>query len=74
MVAMTAFGFMNLWAMIGLAAVVAIEKHWSHGAAFGEAIAMAALVLAVAVVWLPELAPGLDADGTPLPSPSALGS
>ena len=61
MALMAAFGFMNLWAMVGLAVVVAIEKHWSHGEAFGKAIAMVAFGLAVAVVWLPELAPGLDA-------------
>ena len=61
MVLMAAFGFMNLWAMVGLAAVVAIEKLWSRGEAFGKVIAMVALGLAVAVVWVPELAPGLDA-------------
>ena len=64
MVLLVAFGFMNMWAMIGLAAVVAIEKHWPHGEAFGKAIAMVAFGLAVAVVWVPELAPGLDAGGS----------
>jgi hypothetical protein len=45
-------------AMIGLAAVVLIEKIWRRGPAAGRAGGVAALVLAVAVICLSGLAPG----------------
>lgn len=64
MALMAAFGFMNLWAMVGLATVVAIEKHWIHGATFARAIAVVAFALAIAVVFEPSLAPGLDGGGS----------
>ena len=63
MILMAAFGFMNLWAMVGLAAIVAIEKYWIRGESFARVTGVAALVLAVAVIWVPELAPGLDGSG-----------
>ncbi|WP_051233336.1 DUF2182 domain-containing protein [Pseudonocardia asaccharolytica] len=52
-------GAMNLAAMVVLAAVVLVEKLWVHGEAVARAIGVAALVLAVAVIWFPALAPGL---------------
>jgi predicted metal-binding membrane protein len=52
-------GVMNLAAMVVLAAVVLAEKLWVHGEALSRAVGVAALVLAVAVIWLPALAPGL---------------
>jgi predicted metal-binding membrane protein len=61
MVILIAVGVMNIAAMIGLAAVVLIEKTWRWGTAAGRAAGVAALALAVAVVWLPWLAPGLHA-------------
>jgi predicted metal-binding membrane protein len=61
MVILVAVGVMNIAAMIGLAAVVLIEKTWSRGPAAGRAAGVAALGLAVAVIWLPGLAPGLHA-------------
>ena len=60
MALMAAFGFMNLWAMVGLAAVVGIEKYWVRGEGFARGIGVAALIAAVAVIWVPELAPGLQ--------------
>lgn len=60
MALMAAFGFMNLWAMVALAAIIAIEKLWSRGEAFGRATGVAAIVLAVAVIFQPGIAPGLD--------------
>ena len=65
MALMAAFGFMNLWAMVGLAAVVAIEKYWVRGEGFARGIGIAALIAAVTVIWVPELAPGLQ----PMPMP-----
>ena len=57
MVILVAVGVMNIAAMIGLAAVVLIEKTWRRGPAAGRAAGAAALALAVAVIWLPWLAP-----------------
>jgi predicted metal-binding membrane protein len=61
MVILVAVGVMNVAAMIGLAAVVLIEKTWSRGPAAARAAGVAALGLAVAVIWVPGLAPGLHA-------------
>jgi predicted metal-binding membrane protein len=73
MALMAAYGFMNLWAMVGLAAVVAIEKYWVRGEWFARAVGVTALVCAVAVVWVPELAPGLDGSGMRMMSDMAMG-
>jgi hypothetical protein len=45
--------------MVALAVVVLVEKLWVHGEVLARAVGVAALALAVAVVWLPALAPGL---------------
>ena len=42
-----------------LAAVVLAEKLWVHGELLARAVGVAALALAVAVFWVPGLAPGL---------------
>ncbi len=60
MVILIAVGVMNVAAMVGLAALVLIEKIWRWGPAAGLAGA-AALALALATIWLPWLAPGLHA-------------
>jgi len=60
MLLMIAFGVMNVAAMVGLAAVIAIEKVWRHGEAFARAVGVACLVSAVVLVFEPGLAPGLD--------------
>jgi predicted metal-binding membrane protein len=52
-------GVMNLVAMVVLAVVVLVEKLWMHGEVLSRAVGVAALALAVAVIWLPALAPGL---------------
>jgi predicted metal-binding membrane protein len=52
-------GVMNLAAMVVLAAVVLAEKLWIHGEVLSRAVGIAALALAVAVIWVPALAPGL---------------
>jgi predicted metal-binding membrane protein len=58
-VVLIAVGVMNLAAMVVLAAVVLLEKLWSRGLAFSRVVGVLALALAVAVIWMPELAPGL---------------
>jgi hypothetical protein len=47
---------MNLAAVVVLAAVVLAEKLWMHGEVLSRAVAIAALALAVAVIWVPALA------------------
>jgi predicted metal-binding membrane protein len=56
-------GVMNLAAMVVLAAVVLAEKLWSRGELLARIVGVAALTLAVAVIWVPELAPGLHGTG-----------
>jgi predicted metal-binding membrane protein len=62
-VVLIAVGVMNLAAMVALAAVVVLEKLWSHGEAFSRVVGVAALGLAVAAIWVPRLTPGLRSDG-----------
>lgn len=57
MMILIAVGVMNVAAMVGLAIVVLIEKTWRWGLVDGRAADVAAL----AVIWLPWLAPGLHA-------------
>jgi predicted metal-binding membrane protein len=52
-------GVTNLAAMVVLAAVVLAEKLWVHGELLARLVGVAALALAVAVIWVPALAPGL---------------
>jgi predicted metal-binding membrane protein len=59
MLVLIAVGVMNVAAMVGLAALVLAEKTWSRGVAAGRLAGVAALALAVAIIWFPWLAPGL---------------
>ena len=61
MVIFIAVGVMNVAAMVGLAALVLIEKTWTWGPAAGRLAGTAVLALAVATIWFPWLAPGLHA-------------
>ncbi|HUC23021.1 MAG TPA: DUF2182 domain-containing protein [Streptosporangiaceae bacterium] len=61
MAILIAVGVMNVAAMVGLAALVLIEKAWRWGPAAGRLAGVAALGFAVALIWLPWLAPGLQA-------------
>ena len=63
MALLVAFGVMNLTAMIGLAAIVLIEKTGPVGRRFSHVLGIAALVLAVVVIFQPRLAPGLQPVG-----------
>lgn len=60
MALLVAFGFMNVVAMVALAAVVLVEKTGPSGRRFTQALGVASLALAVLVVFNPHLAPGLE--------------
>jgi predicted metal-binding membrane protein len=65
MALLVAFGLMNLIAMVVLAVAVLIEKAWARGPLFARGLGIAALVLAIVVVFEPGLAPGLHHAATP---------
>ena len=60
MLLLVALGVMNTWAMIAVAAVVLVEKLSRRGELVARLVGAGALVLAVAVIWIPDLAPGLQ--------------
>ncbi len=60
MALLVAFGLMNVIAMLVLAGAVLTEKTWAWGAGFSRALGVAALALAISVLFLPGLAPGLQ--------------
>jgi predicted metal-binding membrane protein len=60
MAVLVAFGLMNVIAMVVLAGAVLAEKAWVWGPHFSRVLGVAALGLAVAVVFVPGLAPGLQ--------------
>jgi predicted metal-binding membrane protein len=59
MLVMVPLGFMNLPLMLALAAVVFVERYWSRGQAVARVVGIAALLLGVASIWVPQLAHGL---------------
>ncbi|MER6681937.1 DUF2182 domain-containing protein [Streptomyces olivaceoviridis] len=63
MLLLTAFGVMNLWATVGLAAVITAEKRLPRGRLLARAVGLASLALAIGVFWLPLLAPNLTGGG-----------
>jgi len=71
MLLMLAFGVMNIGAMLLLAAVVTLEKVWTHGVQLSRLVGVGCWVLAATVLWMPGLAPGLilPASGMGMPSP-----
>ena len=60
MALLIAVGVMNLLAMVAIAALVVVEKFWTRGPFAGRLAGFALLTLAVATIWAPSLAPGLD--------------
>jgi predicted metal-binding membrane protein len=58
-VLLLAFGVMNVFAMIAIAAIVYFERMTSWGPRLGRLLGVAALLLAVAVIFRPEIAPAL---------------
>ncbi len=69
MALLVAFGLMNVIAMVGLAGAVLVEKTSPWGRWVCRGLGVAALVLAVAVVFEPGLAPGL----LPVTQPDPMG-
>jgi predicted metal-binding membrane protein len=65
-----AVGVMNVPAMLGLAAVVVLEKLSPRGEAISRAAGVAALGLAVAVAFVPGLAPGLHEAASAMEGPA----
>ncbi|MGW5369444.1 DUF2182 domain-containing protein [Streptomyces sp. NPDC004009] len=63
MLVLAAFGVMNLWAMVVLAAVISVEKLVPAGHLVARAVGVVSLALAVAVFWVPALAPALTGGG-----------
>jgi predicted metal-binding membrane protein len=61
MVILIAVGVMNIAAMLALAALILAEKMWPRGELIARIAGVAALGLAIATIWLPWLAPGLQA-------------
>jgi predicted metal-binding membrane protein len=59
MVLLIAVGVMNLFAMVGIATLVVVEKLWVRGPAAGRLAGLALLALAATAIWIPSLAPGL---------------
>jgi predicted metal-binding membrane protein len=59
MLLLFAFGTMNIGMMVLVALVSAAEKVWARGRSFSHVVGALCLALAVAVIWLPQLAPGL---------------
>ena len=69
MALLVAFGLMNVIAMVVLAGSVLVEKTWVWGPRFSRLLGVAALGLALAVIFVPGLAPGLHQ----APSPGGMG-
>lgn len=67
MVVLVAVGAMNVPVMAALAAVILIEKVWTHGRGFALAVGGILLLAAVLAPWHPWLLPGLRP--APMPSP-----
>ena len=63
MVVLITVGVMNLPWMVGLAAVIFIEKIWRYGKAFSIAFGIALIIFACFVPWNPSLVPGLYMTG-----------
>jgi len=59
MVIMVAVGVMNIAWMVGLAAIIFIEKVWRYGKEFAFSVGVLLLLMAAFVPWNPWLLPGL---------------
>ncbi|MEV6838563.1 DUF2182 domain-containing protein [Streptomyces sp. NPDC051133] len=59
MLLLAAFGVMNLWAMVALTLVITVERLAPAGRLVARAVGVVSIALAVAVFWVPALAPGL---------------
>jgi predicted metal-binding membrane protein len=60
MVVLLAMGVMNLMAMVGLTAVIFLEKLWRHGKLLSIVVGIAFLAIAGVVAFYPSLLPALE--------------
>jgi predicted metal-binding membrane protein len=60
MTILLAVGVMNLIAMVGLMLLIIAEKLFAFGPLTGRLAGVAAIAMAVALIWVPSLAPGLQ--------------
>ena len=60
MVVLLAVGLMNVAAMVGLAAVIFLEKLWRHGKLLSLLVGVALLAMAALVALYPLLLPALQ--------------
>jgi len=61
MLVLIALGTMNVFVMLGLVAVVVLEKYTTHGEALSQLVAVVAVALAVAAVAVPQAGLGAPA-------------
>ncbi|MBV8446234.1 MAG: DUF2182 domain-containing protein, partial [Candidatus Dormibacteraeota bacterium] len=61
MLVLVALGTMNVFLMIGLAAVVVLEKYSPHGDVVARVVAVAAIALAVVTLVVPQAGLGMPA-------------
>ena len=59
MVIMVAVGIMNIAWMVGLAAVIYLEKVWRYGREFAWVVGVLLIIMALFIPWHPWLLPGL---------------
>jgi predicted metal-binding membrane protein len=59
MLVMISLGLINLGAMFILTIVIAVEKIWVTNITFSRVVGFVCFGLAIAVIWFPQLAPGL---------------
>jgi predicted metal-binding membrane protein len=60
MALLVVFGLMNVAAMLALTAVMLVEKTWPRGPMFGRIVGGVAVALALVVIFVPRIAPGLE--------------
>jgi predicted metal-binding membrane protein len=66
MILLIAVGVMNIAVMVGLAAIIFVEKLWRYGKPFGQAVGIVLVATGIAVIWFPWLLPGLHTSAMPV--------
>ena len=66
MILLIAVGVMNIAVMVGLAAIIFVEKLWRYGKPFGQAVGIVLVATGIAAIWLPWLLPGLHTSAMPV--------
>jgi len=66
MILLIAVGVMNIAVMVGLAAIIFVEKLWRYGKPFGRAVGIVLVATGIAAIWFPWLLPGLHTSAMPV--------